>query len=280
MEIIEAKRKLIKILKNSKNEIDYNAEISLILQDILNVNLTQLLLQTEISEEKFKICEKITKKRSAGKPLQYLLKKWNFYNIEIYLNSNVFIPRPETEILVDFTLNLKNKPLKIIDLCTGTGCVSVAIAKNLKNVRIKAIDFSKQAIKCAKKNISKFKQNVQLFYGNVLNEKLAKNFNNWANLIVCNPPYLNQFEMENMQKEVTYEPKMALYGGKNGLVFYEKICRIWKNSLKTNGLIAFEIGYKQKHEVELILQKNKFAQIKTINDCFGNNRLTFATKLN
>ncbi len=276
MEIKTAKHSISQILKNNTN---CYFETNLIFEHVLNVSTTQLLLTRQISYENFKKCKKIAKKRAANKPLQHLLKSWQFYNIEIKLNSKIFIPRPETELLVEFALKkFRNKPLRAVDLCAGSGCVSAAIAHNKKNAKIKAVDFSKQAAKYAKKNTIKFKNRVQIFCANVLNENFAKNFKNWADLIVCNPPYLNKNDMKNLQPELKFEPKMALHASENGLMFYKKICKLWKITLKNFGWIAFEIGYKQKNDVENILKDYGFINVKSFNDCFNNNRMVVAQK--
>lgn len=270
-----AKAKIKQILIEQPN---CNFEVNLIFCHILKISQAQLILEPEISSENFKKILKIAKKRSNGRPLQHLLSSWQFYNINLKLSSKVFIPRPETEMLVDFALQFKNKNLKILDLCTGSGCISVAIAKNNPLAKIKAVEFSKYAFKCAKKNIKHFKKQIQLIRGNVLNRNLPANFQNWANLIVCNPPYLNQADFANLQQEVKFDPKMALFGGGDGLIFYKKVCELWKKTIKNFGWLAFEIGCSQKNEIELIFKHNGFINIKTLTDLAGNNRLTIAQK--
>lgn len=275
MEMKIAKTKIKQILNNNP---DCNFETNLIFCQILNISQAQLILKQEISNENFKKILKIAKKRATGRPLQHLLLNWQFYNINLKLTNKVFIPRPETEMLVDFALKLKNKNLNILDLCTGSGCISAAIAKNNPLAKIKAIEFSKNAFKCAKKNIKNFKNQIQLIHGNVLNKNLAKNFENWANLIVCNPPYLNKTDFKNLQTEVKFDPKLALIGGLNGLLFYNKICKLWKKTIKNSGWLIFEIGSNQKIEVEQLLKQNGFINIKTLTDSNKNNRLTVAQK--
>lgn len=276
MKINIAKAEIRKILKN---RINCNFEINLIFSHVLKISTTQLLLTNEISNEHFNKILKMAKKLSKNKPLQQLLLKWQFYNVEIFLNKKVLIPRPETEMLVNFALSFKNKKIHILDLCTGSGCISAAIAKNNKQAKIKSIDISPFAIKCAKKNTAAFKNRIKIVKGSVFQKNLIKNFNNWANLIVCNPPYLTSKDMKNLQKEVSFEPKIALFGGNDGLIFYKKICKLWKKALKSSGWIAFEIGTTQKNSVESILKQNKFTKIKTLIDPFGNNRLTVAQKV-
>lgn len=276
MEIKIAKSKIKNILKNVT---DSNFEINLIFADVLNISQTKLFLTNEISNENFNKILKIAKKRANGKPLQHLLTSWQFYNVNLKLNNKVFIPRPETEMLVEFALQFKNNKLHIIDLCTGSGCISAAIAKNNSYAKIKAVDLSNHAISCARVNTSQFKKRIQLIHENVLNQKLAKNFKSWADLIVCNPPYLTQNDMENLQLEIKSEPKLALFGGNDGLIFYKKICKLWKTAIKNLGWIAFEIGCNQKNDVEIILKQNGFINIKTTNDHSGQSRLTVAQKV-
>ena len=277
---LNIKTAIIQINEILKHRTEHKLETNFIFQHVLKKSAAELILTDEISLKQFKKIKKIAIKLSLNRPLQHLLASWHFYGIKIKLNSKVFIPRPETEQLVDFVLKFKNEKINIIDLCSGSGCVSMAIANTNKHAHIKAIEISKDALKCAKKNTHKFKNRIQIIEGNVLNAKLAKNFKNWANIIVCNPPYLNKNDMVNLQAEIKHEPRIALYGGTDGLLFYKKICKLWKSCLKNFGWIAFEIGSTQKIEVETILTQNQFKNVKTKKDYYNNDRITIAQKFN
>ena len=179
--------------------------------------------------------------------------------------------------MVDIALKIAKRNNKILDLGTGSGCISAAIAKNKKDVKIFAVEKYKKAYKFAKENLKSFKNNVTLIKGDILNEKFCKNFKE-IDIIISNPPYLTKNDIYNMQKEVKFEPLTALYGGKNGLKYYEKISEIWKNSLKKNAYIIFEIGFSQKEYVELILKRNGFLNIKTYLDDNEKSRVVVGQK--
>ncbi len=210
-------------------------------------------------------CIKLAKKRQKGIPIQYILKNWEFYGVPIKLTKGVLIPRQDTEKLVDVALKIIKKNDIILELGTGSGCISAAIAKNIKNVKIFAVEKYFKAYSCAKRNLKNFKNTVSLIKGDILNEKFASKFEN-INLIISNPPYLTKKDIENMQLELKFEPKQALYGGVDGLDYYRKIAKIYKNSLKKGSHIVFEISHSGRFAVEDILKYNGFSNIQTYKD--------------
>lgn len=260
--IFKLKKELEEILKEKE---DNEFEVDLIISYVTKLEKSKWILKNNISQKQIKECLKICAKRKKGVPIQYLLKNWEFFGVSIKVGKGVLIPRQDTETVVEVALKLINKPTKILDLGTGSGCIAKAIAKNKKNVTIFAVEKYKKALKYAKKNLKNVKQNIKLIKGDMLNEKLTKKFKD-IDIIISNPPYLTQNEIENLQKEVSFEPKTALFGGENGLEYYEKISSIWKNSLKKGGYIIFEIGYLQKDAVEKILKKNLYKDITTYKD--------------
>ena len=236
-----------------------------------------MILKNSFSLSEIRKCIKIANKIKNGFPIQYIIKNWEFYGVEIKVGKGVLIPRQDTETLVDIALKIAKKNNKILDLGTGSGCISAAIAKNKKDVKIFAVEKYNKAYKFAKKNLKSFKNSVKLIKGDILDEKFSKNFKE-IDVIISNPPYLTKKEINSLEKEVKFEPLTALYGGENGLKYYKKISEIWKNSLKKNAYIIFEIGFSQKEYVELILKRNGFFNIKTYLDSNKKNRVVVGQK--
>lgn len=263
------KKELEEILKNKENK---NFEADIIISHATKLLKDEWFFKKEIKPKLIKRCKKLAQKRSKGIPLQYLIKDWEFFGVPIKVGKGVLIPRQDTETLVEKCLSLIKEKDVILELGTGSGCISAAIAKNKKNVKIFAIEKYFKAFKFAKKNLKPFKNVVKLIRGDILNEKFAKKFKN-VNLIVSNPPYLTKKDVENLQKEVSFEPLSALYGGEDGLKYYKKICSIWKQSLKKNAHIVFEIGALQKKSVEKILKENCFNEITTYKDLNNKDRV-------
>ena len=211
----------------------------------------------------------MVKKRSAGYPLQYILGTWDFYGYKMTVNENVLIPRPETELLVENVVNLCRKnnitnPV-IADLCSGSGCIAIAISKQIPDSKVCAVEISEKEVDVIRKNAVLNNADITVICADVLKNETAEKFSG-IDIIVSNPPYLTPYEMDTLQKEVTFEPFTALYGGTDGLDFYRNMIPLWKKSLKNGGHIMFEFGDGQHEEVGKILGHNKFHNIKFSRD--------------
>lgn len=211
-------------------------------------------------------------RRAGGEPLQYVLGEWDFYNITIKTACGAFIPRPETEELVEYALkiaeNIENP--RILDLCTGTGAIALAMEKNLSKSEVYALEFSKTAIEILKENIALLKSEVIPLFACVFYDYDCGLFD----IITCNPPYLNDYDMANLDSSVQ-DPYIALQGEDNpdGLRYYREITQIWKEHLKPNGIIIYEIGETQALAVTNILKENDFSDIEIIKDLCGKDRI-------
>ena len=187
-----------------------------------------------------------------GLPVQYIVGSTNFYGYEIKVNENVLIPRFETEELVEKTIGyikkLFNGKIQIVDLGTGSGCISIALKKEI-DASITAVDISKKALEVAKENALKNDASIEFLQGNML-EPLNKRYD----VIISNPPYIGDTE-EIMDIVKNNEPKEALYAPNDGLYFYEIILKDAHKYLKDKFLIAFEIGYKQADKIKKIVLK-------------------------
>lgn len=206
----------------------------------------------------------MVEKRSAGYPLQYILGTWEFYGYKMTVNENVLIPRPETELLIENVISLcrKNNIIRpvIVDLCSGSGCIAVALSKEITGSQVSAVEISEKAVELIRKNAELNNADITVLCADVLKKETAEMFSG-IDIIVSNPPYLTTEEMNVLQKEVTFEPVMALYGGADGLDFYREMIPLWKKSLKNGGYIMFEFGDGQHEEVGNILEHNDFHNI-------------------
>lgn len=204
-------------------------------------------------------------RRITGEPLQYILGEWEFYGLKIFVGQGVLIPRPETELLIDTILDFcKFHPVRhIIDLCTGSGCIALALKKHLPDVLVSAVDISETALHYARKNAEYHHLPVTFYHADVLDKNFIRQFQN-LDIIVSNPPYLTAQEMTELQTEVQYEPALALFGGSapDGTNFYQAITSGWKNTLHSGGLLAYEIGWKQAKPVSEILLSHAFQPVQ------------------
>lgn len=266
---------LRKILE--KNEIEASQfEAMCIVEHIFGCSLQKLLLdKLPASQEQVNNANNIAYRRSQGEPLQYLLGKWEFYGLEFFVGEGVLIPRQDTETLVDTVINMKlTENPKILDLCSGSGCIAITLKKYIENANITAVEISEKAVGYINKNRRHNNVNINVVIGDVTAEKTAESFSN-VDMIVCNPPYLTAPDMKELQKEVTYEPKRALFGGEDGLDFYRTITGLWKKTLKDGGILAYEIGMGQENDVINILKENSFTDIKTADDLCGITRVVY-----
>lgn len=250
------------ILKQAEIENYINEAFELIYH-FLGITKNDILLSKPlVQDKKHDLLLAMTHKRAGGYPLQYIIGKWEFYGLPIYVGEGVLIPRSDTEVLVDSALEYakekNNQPLKIVDLCSGSGCIAIALKKMLPICDIYAIEKSEQALSFLRKNVELNQVDVHIIKDDVLNPQTnIADFD----IIVSNPPYLTKTDMEQLQLEVSYEPEMALYGTEDGLHFYREITKIWTNKLKKGGFLSFEIGQNQHNDVTKILFQNGYNSI-------------------
>ena len=223
-------------------------------------------VNTEIEEMYSNAIEKICK----DIPLQYIIKQQSFMGIDFYVDENVLIPRPDTEILVEEVIEIakRDQKNKILDMCTGSGAISVSIAKYLPKTEVIGTDISEKALKIAKMNAKNEEVNVKYIKSNLF-ENIYEKFD----IIVSNPPYVRTEVIKDLDNEVKKEPFIALNGGKDGLYFYRKIIKKARNYLNCNGYLAVEIGYDQKKEVYKLFEEEKFTNIYSKKDYSSNDRI-------
>lgn len=211
----------------------------------------------------------------SGEPLQYVIGKWDFYESEFFVGEGVLIPRPETEELTDLAVKFARKienPV-VIDLCSGSGCIGISIAKKVKTSTVYLVEKSEKAFAYLLKNANDV-PNV-----NSLNKDIfALPQIEKADIIVSNPPYINSGDIDLLQKEVQREPRTALDGGADGLDFYRFIAENYKDYLKPDGVLLFEIGETQADAVADILKSNGYSDIEIKKDIYGNARMAVCRK--
>lgn len=203
-------------------------------------------------------------------PLAYVLGEWSFYGMNLYVDSNVLIPRDDTcavaSLAIKKGLYLDQSP-RILDLCTGSGCIGLAIASRVKDARVTLADVSKEALAVAKKNImrQKLSGRVSCYQADALQPAPA--FLGKFDLIVSNPPYITSEEMEQLPRSVRdYEPHLALHGGDDGLLFYREIIRNYSEALKPGGYLCFEFGMNQGDDVCALLETSGYTVLERTND--------------
>lgn len=278
------KNKALNLLKyakdylSDKNIQDSDLEAKHIVSFVLDINHSDLFLNNSLKYHfiDFIKAKRMLKKRVKGMPLQYILKEQEFYGLKLYVDKRVLIPRSETELLVEKALNHAKefKSPKILDLCTGSGCIAIAIEKNLSNAEVFASDKSKNALRIAKKN-SKKNQAEVTFYKSDLLKDIDKSFD----LIVSNPPYINKEDYNMLDKKVLdYEPKLALLGGDDGMDYIEIISKQAKQKLREKGYLLLEIGCDQKAITCECLKKYGYKDIRAFADYSNHDRIVVGRK--
>ena len=248
-----------KILKsNSIITADIDAEI--LMAKAINRDRKYILLNStqKVDTEVLNIYEKLIKNRSNHKPVAYLTNKKFFWKTEFYVTEKTLIPRPDTELIIENTLNLtkhKNQ-LRILDVGIGSGCILLSILKERQNFYGTGIDISKNCLNISKINAINLNVNsrLKLFKSNIDKFSLGK-----YDLIVSNPPYINSYKIKYLDSDVAkFEPKMALDGGLDGLSEIRKVIKKSSELIKKNGKLILEIGFEQKNKVINILKKEGF----------------------
>ena len=207
----------------------------------------------------------VVKKIEKKIPIQYILKKWSFYEGEYLINENVLIPRPETEILVDYVVNKFRDKKTILDLGTGSGCIAIELSKKLQTAKITGIDLSAKAIQLAKKNNSQTENHVNFFTSNWFS-----NVNQKYDLIVSNPPYIPK--NSNLDESLKFEPVIALYSENQGLADLSKIITDSISYLQEHGVLMLEHGISQDDYLREKMIKEGFKKIELIKDFKDINR--------
>ncbi|MBQ6625966.1 MAG: peptide chain release factor N(5)-glutamine methyltransferase [Ruminococcus sp.] len=234
-------------------------------EHVLSMNRTQLSINgdKELSESDFSTLLTLADRRINGEPVQYIIGFWEFMGRKFYVGEGVLIPRDDTEVLVRACLELlKGKEnLNIIDLCSGSGIIAVTLKKAFENATVSAVEKSEAAFGYLTKNCEENKVQINAVCGDLF--LCADDYDdNSFDLLVSNPPYIIRDEIKTLQKEVQFEPKLALDGGEDGYDFYKGIIKLWSRKLRKGGYIAFEIDEGQFECISKLLLENGFTDVK------------------
>lgn len=225
-----------------------------------------LHLEDEVLEENKQNFDQNIQKLIQGIPIQYITNYQCFYGLDFYVDSNVLIPQPDTEILVEKIIELAQKrksKITILDMCTGSGAIAISVAKHT-SAKVVALDINQEALKVAEKNALDNKVEIK-----ILQSDMFENVDEKFDMIVSNPPYIETKTLEQLSKEVQNEPRLALDGGEDGLKFFRILANKAPNYLKRDGILAVEIGFNQKKEVMQMFEKCGFCDVTAQKD-FGN----------
>ncbi len=263
-------------LLEKENISDSRLNVELMLSEVLKCERVRLYMDFDkpLSKDEVNSFKVLLKRRLHKEPLQYILGKTNFYGYDFVVNKNVLIPRPDTEILIEKVLDdIKNsgkKQVNIFEIGTGSGCISISLSKELNKNGIahliKAIDISDVVINVAKSNkeLNSVDDSDVVFQKNNLFD--IKSFNEKYDYIVSNPPYISKEEYDKLDDEIKhFEPKNSLSDGADGLKYFKKLFDLFSNCKKGTKAF-FEIGYNQKYELDLLLEKMRFNDFKFFED--------------
>jgi release factor glutamine methyltransferase len=258
----------------------------LLLSNVLGLKRIELYTQYNkvVAQEQLDRLRDLVKRAGQHEPVAYLVGRTEFYSIEFEVTPDCLIPRPETELLVQRSIEFLRKrtgPQLVCDLCTGSGVIAVAIAKNVPDAKVVATDISEAALAVAARNIEKHKlaERIELRHGDLF-DPLVPQLDQF-DLIACNPPYVSAAEYEALDRNVKdYEPRIALYAGQDGLDLYRRIAEKVDQFLKPDGLLLLEIGYQQGPAVrELLEQTGALAQIRIDKDLQTHDRVVTAVRM-
>lgn len=215
----------------------------------------------------------LAQRRLDGEPVAYIIGEWEFYGLPLDVSRDVLIPRMDTELLAERAITLARgagEGARVLDLCAGSGCVGLAVAANVPQSRVVLADISEGALRVCKQNVRRCGLNAQVIC--MLADAMQPPSSTFwdFDVIVCNPPYIPTGDIPGLDISVKdYEPRLALDGGADGLDFYRAIAEKWGNALRLDGTLVFEVGIGQVGEVEMILARNGFTDIKTYQDTAG-----------
>lgn len=263
------------------SDLDATVDAWLLAEEVLGITRAQYFINPQrlVDKEDADKFLKFIDMRCNKIPLQHITGKQEFMGLSFNVNEDVLIPRQDTELLVESVLNylkqkMKGKKVKVLDMCTGSGCIAISIKKLAENVDVTAVDLSQKALKVAIDNANQLDAKVTF-----IESDLFENVSGKYDIIVSNPPYISKSDIETLMEEVkNHEPMMALDGDEDGLKFYKKISEKLNEYLSDGGMIFYEIGYDQGKTVPDILKQYNFKDINVYKDLSGNDRVVIARK--
>lgn len=256
MKYIEAFDKYVKLLEE-KNFKDAKSDILLLIYEIFDFDFSKWTMYKydEIEDiSKLDTLNEYVKKRLGHMPIQYILNKAYFCGLPLYVNENVLIPRFDTEVLVEEVLKIskKDKSKRILDICTGSGAIAIALKKLGGFERVDALDISDKALEVAKRNANELDSDINFLKSDMFSSLTCENK---YDIIVSNPPYIQSNVVDTLESEVKdFEPRLALDGDVDGMKFYKIIAKNYENYLADNGVLALEIGYDEADDIRALFE--------------------------
>ena len=256
MKYIEAFDKYVKLLEE-KNFKDAKSDILLLIYEIFDFDFSKWTMYKydEIEDiSKLDTLNKYVKKRLGHMPIQYILNKAYFCGLPLYVNENVLIPRFDTEVLVEEVLKIskKDKSKRILDICTGTGAIAIALKKLGGFERVDALDILDKALEVARRNANELSLDISFLKSDMFSSLTCENK---YDIIVSNPPYIQSDVVDTLESEVKdFEPRLALDGDVDGMKFYKIIAKNYENYLADNGVLALEIGYDEADDIRALFE--------------------------
>ena len=270
----------ISILKANNIPNPY-LDSEILLSESINKNKKHIILNSKeiLNSKQLGNFNSFIERRKKGEPIAYLINKKEFWKDEFYVNKDVLIPRPDTELMIEQILKIysKESQLQFLDIGTGSGCILLSILRERPNFYGTGIDISKKSINVSKFNANKLHltNRTRFIHSSVDNFKIGK-----YDLVVSNPPYIKLLNLKYLEKDVVnFEPKLALSGGFDGFSEIRKVINKVSNLVKKNGKFILEIGFNQKNKVKEILKKEGFYVNKSIKDYGNNERCIISTKI-
>ena len=277
MVINELYRQMCAKMAENENS-DPQFEANLLIEYVLGKKRIELLGADVCDIDAQKLMQ-YAQQRSKGYPLQYILGKWYFFDMELFVGEGVLVPRQDTETVCEAAFEVIDglRQPQVFDLCSGSGCIALAVKKYCPHSVVTAVEKSDKAYEYLLKNIKYTGLNVTPLQADVfvLDKQLEKNS---VDVIISNPPYIHPDLKGKLQTEVNHEPEMALFAEEDGLLFYRHIANEYKDVLKENGYLVFEYGFDQQQEVKNILTEAGYNILKEIIDLGGNHRGVVAQK--
>ncbi|MFI4911338.1 MAG: peptide chain release factor N(5)-glutamine methyltransferase [Sedimentisphaeraceae bacterium JB056] len=252
----------------------------MILSHVLGLQRIMLYISTPVAPDKLATLKELVREAASHKPVEYIIGYTTFYSITIKVSSDTLIPRPETEDLVRYAVDTLrgSDSKKVLDLCSGSGCIAAAVAKNVADCQVAAADISQGALEVAAENFRQcgVEDRVRVVQGDLFEPLAGEQFD----LIISNPPYVTTGEYAELDKNVRdYEPSLALLAGDDGLDFYKEIIKQSPEYLTDGGKLLLEIGYQQAGAVKKLLEENgNFKDILVYKDFANNDRVVSAVK--
>ena len=278
MTLKDFKLKMISELSSIYEIDELNSIFNLLAEDYLNIPRSKILLADEIglNESNQMLFSSALERLKAHEPIQYILGKTNFMDLEFKVNSSVLIPRPETEELVRLMLKKDFDGKEILDIGTGSGCIAISLAKNLPNSKVSAMDISSNALEVAKENAKLNNVSIEFIHADIFEYQSDKKYD----VIVSNPPYVTESEKLKLKKNVLdFEPELALFvDDVTPLKYYESIINFSLNNLNSQGQIFFETNENYKHELNKLAQNYEHNIIEFKLDNHNKNRFLILSK--